>query len=280
MLGAIIGDIAGSRFEHHNIKTKEFNLMSVYCDYTDDTVMTVAVAKTLLECGHGADEKTIFDRTVKNMQDFGRRYPHRGYGGHFKSWIYASEPHPYNSCGNGAPMRISPVGFFAETEEELKLYSKAVTETTHNHKEGVKAAEAVALAIFLAKNGATKDEIKERMIKDYYPELATNECSYGFLLENYGWDYGGGGVLSQYSTPQAIACFMIGENFEDVIKTCVSIGGDSDTIAAMAGGIAQAYYGVDEETEKKAFHFLPTEYTEIIKAFSEKYVTVRNRKEI
>lgn len=275
MLGAIIGDIAGSRYEFHNIKNKNFELLNMYCDYTDDSVMSFAVAKTLLECGHGADEKTIFDRAVKNMQDFGKRYPHRGYGGHFKSWIYASEPQPYNSCGNGAGMRISPVGFFAETEEELKLYSKAVTETTHNHKEGVKAAEAVALAIFLAKNGATKDQIKERIAKDYYPELKTEKCSYEFLHKNYGWDYCGDGGLAQYSTPQAIACFLIGEDFEDVIKTTVSIGGDSDTLAAMSGAIAEAFYGIDLSLELSALRFLPKEFKEILSAFENKFINVK-----
>ncbi len=275
MLGAIIGDIAGSRFEFNNIKNKNFELLNMYCDFTDDSVMSFAVAKTLLECGHGADEKTIFDRAVKNMQDFGKRYPHRGYGGHFKSWIYVSEPQPYNSCGNGAGMQISPVGFFAETEEELKLYSKAVTETTHNHKEGIKGAEAVAMAIFMARRGAKKDEIKVRIAKDYYPELATDECSYGFLLENYGWDYGGGGVLSQYSTPQAIASFLIGKNFEDVIKTSISIGGDSDTIAAMAGGIAEAYYGIDLDIKMYALHYLPKEFNEILMDFENKFINVR-----
>ncbi|MBQ6922371.1 MAG: ADP-ribosylglycohydrolase family protein [Clostridia bacterium] len=272
MLGAIIGDIAGSRYEFNNIKTKNFKLLNMYCDYTDDTVMTVAVTKTLLECGHGADEKTIFYHTVKNMQDLGIRYPNRGYGGQFAQWLESNNPKPYNSCGNGAGMRISPVGFFAETEEELKLYSKAVTETTHNHKEGIKAAEAVAMAIFMAKQSATKDEIKKRMSKDYYPELTTEKTSYEFLLKNYGWDYGGNGELAQYSTPQAIACFMIGKNFEDVIKTCVSIGGDSDTIAAMAGGIAEAYYGIDLELKKYALHYLPTEFKDILTDFNKKYI--------
>lgn len=275
MLGAIIGDIAGSRYEFHNIKNKNFELLNMYCDFTDDSVMSFAVAKTLLECGHGADEKTIFDRTVKNMQDFGNRYPHRGYGGHFAEWLESNNPKPYNSCGNGAGMRISPVGFFAETEEELKLYSKAITETTHNHKEGIKAAEAVAMAIFMARHGATKDEIKERMIKGYYPELATEKSSYEFLLENYGWDYGGDGGLAQYSTPQAIACFLIGENFEDVIKTCVSIGGDSDTIAAMAGGIAEAFYGIDPKLQTYALHYLPTEFKDILTDFENKFTPER-----
>ena len=136
MLGAIIGDIAGSRFEFRNTKSKNFEFINDFCDFTDDSVLTVAVAKTLLDCGHGATEQTIFDRAVKNIQGFARLYPHRGYGGRFRAWIKSDNPQPYNSCGNGAGMRISPVGFFAKTEEELKLYSRAITETTHNHPEG------------------------------------------------------------------------------------------------------------------------------------------------
>lgn len=264
MLGAIIGDIAGSRFEFHNIKHKDFRLLSEYCDYTDDSVMTIAVAQTLLDCGHGADEKTLFDTAVKNLQYFGKKYPHCGYGSHFKLWIKSENPVPYNSCGDGAGMRISPVGFFAKTEEELKFYSRTITETTHNHPEGIKAAEAVAMATFLAKNGATKKEIKDRISKDYYPEIATEKCSYEYLLEHYGWGYNGYGGLAQNSTPQAIACFLMSENFIDAVKTAISIGGDSDTIAAMAGGIAEAFYGISDKVKEKAINFIPKEFHGIL----------------
>ena len=272
MLGAIIGDIAGSRFEWHNVKHKNFKLFGKGCFFTDDSVMTFAVAKTLIECGHGATEQQVYDCAVKNMQDFGRRYEHRGYGGRFYEWIYEDSPTPYNSCGNGAGMRISPVGFFAKTEEELKLYVKAITETTHNHRYGILGAEAVAMAIFMAKNGATKEQIKERIAKDYYPELLTEKCTYDYLLKNYGWHYNGNGELAQNSTPQAIACFLIGESFEDVIKTSISIGGDSDTIAAMAGGIAQAYYGVDLRLQASTLTYLPKEFTDVLTEFTEKFM--------
>ena len=267
MLGAIIGDIAGSRFEFRNTKSKNFEFINDYCDFTDDSVLTVAVAKTLLDCGHGATEQTIFDRAVINIQGFARLYPHRGYGGHFRAWIKSDKPQPYNSCGNGAGMRISPVGLFAKTEDELKLYSRAVTETTHNHPEGVKAAEAVTTAIFLAKNGATKEEIKDRIAKDYYPEIATETCTYEFMHENYDWGYGGNGGLAQYSTPQAIACFLIAENYEDAIRTAVSIGGDSDTIAAMTGGIAEAYYGIPKNLENLAYEYISHEFKKILTDF-------------
>ena len=272
MLGAIIGDIAGSRFEFNNIKSKFFELLHDKCFFTDDSVMTFAVAKTLIECGHGASKRQIYDTAVKNMQDFGQRYPHRGYGGNFAAWIENIYPQPYYSCGNGAGMRISPVGFFAKTEEELKLYSRAITETTHNHPEGIKAAEAVAMAIFLAKNGATKKKIKDRIVKDYYPEIATEKCSYKFMCENYGWDYNGDGGLAQNSTPQAIACFLISTNFYDAISTAISIGGDSDTIAAMTGGIAEVFYGIPLDMQLSVLRFLPQEFKDIVFLFNQKFV--------
>lgn len=274
MLGAIIGDIAGSRFEFRNIKDKNFELFNDYCDYTDDSVLTFAVAKTLLDVGRGRSAGEIFDTAVKNLLFYGRKYPAPmgNYGGGFKRWLKSEIQKPYNSCGNGAGMRISPVGFFAKTEEELKIYSRAITETTHNHPQGVKGAEAVAMSVFLAKNGATKDEIKNRIAKDYYPELTTEKCSYEYLQRNYSWYYNGNGGLAQNSTPQAIACFLFSENFEDAIKTAISIGGDSDTIAAMTGGIAQAYYGINADLLSRATWFLPKEFQAILIEFTQKYM--------
>lgn len=269
MLGAIIGDIAGSRFEFHNIKSKDFELINDSCDCTDDSILTVAVAKALLLCGHGATLEKIYVAATKSLLHFGRKYsgPMGRYGRAFKAWLFSEHPKPYGSCGNGAGMRISPVGFFAKTEEELKLYSRAVTITTHNHKEGVKAAEAVAMAIFMAKNGATKEQIKDRMVKDYYPEIATEKCTYEFMHENYGWNYNGKGSLAQNSTPQAIACFLVSESFEDAIRTAISIGGDSDTIAAMTGGIAEAFYKIPEEIKLLAYDYIPHEFKAVITEF-------------
>ncbi|MBO7526186.1 MAG: ADP-ribosylglycohydrolase family protein, partial [Clostridia bacterium] len=189
------------------------------------------------------------------------------YGSAFKAWLFSENPKPYGSCGNGAGMRISPVGFFAKTEDELKLYCRMITATTHNHKEGVKGAEAVATAIFMAKNGATKEQIKERMAKDYYPEIATEKCTYNYMHENYDWNYNGNGGLAQNSTPQAIACFLISENFEDAVRTAVSIGGDSDTIAAMTGGIAEAFYKIPEDIKELAFEYIPHEFKTVITDF-------------
>lgn len=267
MLGAIIGDIVGSRFEFNNIKTKDFEFLHEKCDFTDDTVMTVAIAKALLDCD---DFALSGDAAVKNMQDFGRRYALRGYGGRFGSWLWEENPKPYNSFGNGAAMRISPVGFLFKSEFEVKMYAKSVTAVTHNHPQGMKGAEAVAMAIFWAKSGKNKREIYDLAAKNYYPELKGPKASYEYLVEHYGWEYGEGSVTCQSSVPQAFVCFNESKDFEDAIRTAVSIGGDSDTIGAMVGGIAEAHYGIPEDIEKKAFTFLPPELKDIIERFREK----------
>lgn len=262
MLGAIIGDIVGSRYEFCNIKTKDFNLFDNKCRFTDDTVMTVAVLKTLQQCGRDTSLVKLKETLIKNMRDFGRRYPHF-YGSQFRNWLKSYNPTPYNSCGNGAGMRISPVGFFAKNEFEVKIYSRAVTEITHNHPEGIIGAEAIAYAIFLARCGKTKEQIREKMIA-YYPKIDLPYMNYQHLVEEYGWDYGQGSALCQDSVPQAIICFLESNGFEDAIKNAVSIGGDSDTIGAMVGGIAEAFYGIPEEIERKAKTYLPNEFLEIL----------------
>lgn len=267
MLGAIIGDIAGSRFEFRNIKSKNFELLNQECTFTDDTVMTVAIAKALLQCPN--DTVSFGQNVVCLMQSFGRRYPHRGYGGHFASWIWNDKPQPYFSYGNGAAMRISPVGFFAKSEMEIKDYSFAATSTTHNHPFSIQGAEAVAMAIFWARQGLNKKEIFDRLAENYYPELKTPELSYANLLANYSWNYGDGSVTCQSSVPQALACFSEAVDFEDAIKTAISIGGDSDTIAAMVGGIAEAYYGIPEDIAARAKAYLPDEFIKVINDFYE-----------
>lgn len=265
MLGAIIGDVAGSRFEFDNIKTKDFDLLDTYHKrtfFTDDTVMTVAVAKAILDCDDFAKLK---DLTIKYMREFGQTYPRRGYGNHFKIWLYSRDPKPYGSFGNGAAMRISSVGFLCDSEFEVKMYSHEVTATTHNHPEGLKGAEAVAMAIFWARTGMNKQEIFDRLAENYYPELKTEQLTYNYLLENYRWGYGYGSETCQSSVPQALACFYASTDFEDAIKTAISIGGDSDTIAAMTGGIAEAYYGIPKEIEKEMIDFLPVPFAETVK---------------
>ena len=265
MLGAIIGDIAGSRFEgysHFNIKTKKFELLSAElgCSATDDSVMTLAVAKSILDC---ADDYLKLEKTaVKNMQQFGRRYPGAGYGGYFYEWIFSDNPQPYYSFGNGAAMRVSSCGFAAKTLEEAKCLSQAVTTVTHNHPEGMKAAEAVSVAIFLARSGKNISELRKYIEEHYYKiDFTLDE-----IRPTYRFD-----VTCQGSVPQAFEAFFESTGFEDAIRNAISIGGDSDTIAAITGGMAEAYYGIPYALREQALSFLNDDLAEIVHTFESKY---------
>lgn len=226
MIGAIIGDIVGSRFEFHNYRSKDFELFTDKNFFTDDTVMTCAVADCLI---NGKD-------AAKTLQHFGRVFPGRGYGGHFHYWIYTFYPEPYYSFGNGAAMRISPVGWYAESEEEVKTLSKKVTEITHNHPEGLKGAEVTAMCIYYLRKGYTKEEIRKYAVQNY-PEIA--EMDYHELVKNYRFN-----ETCQNTVPQAIYCFLISNSFEDCLRTSISIGGDSDTLCAISCALAEAHYGI------------------------------------
>ena len=262
MLGAIIGDIAGSRFEWHNHKTKDFELLSHIkgCRLTDDSVMSLAVAQAILDWP--GDYQNLSLRAIERMQEYGRKYPHAGYGGKFHQWIYDSNPRPYNSWGNGAAMRVSACGFAAGSIEEAKMLSKSVTEVTHNHPEGLKGAEATAVAIYLAKTGKSIVEIRDYIEEQYY--------KIKFKLDDIRADYTFD-VSCQGSVPQALEAFFESTGFEDAIRNAISIGGDSDTIAAIAGGIAEAYYGIPADIRKLALTFLDAEQLEILNAFESKY---------
>jgi ADP-ribosyl-[dinitrogen reductase] hydrolase len=257
LLGAIIGDIAGSRFEFNNYKRKTgYYLFSGKCRFTDDTVMSVAAAKSISESY--PSYSNLSESATKNMQEFGQKYPDAGYGGRFYNWLFSENPHPYNSYGNGSAMRVSPCGQVARSLEEAKLLSKAVTEVTHNHPEGLKGAEATAVAIFMAKSGAEKDEIQKVIEKDYY----TIDFTLDGIRKKYKFD-----VSCQGSVPQAFEAFFESTDFEDAIRNAISIGGDSDTIAAVCGSIAAPYYGIPNELADAAFGFLDSFLTEIINGF-------------
>jgi ADP-ribosylglycohydrolase len=245
MLGAIIGDIAGSRFEFNNIRSKNFDLFADACFITDDSIMTIAVAKAILACNGNWEQ--LGRNAVKYMKELGCKYPDCGFGGMFRKWVFSDEPAPYNSYGNGAAMRVSPCGFIAKAEDEAILLSRKVTEVTHNHPEGLKGAEAVSVAIFLARNGCTKNEIKNRMEKDYY----TLNFTLDSIRENYQFN-----ESCQETVPQAIMAFLESISFEDAIRNAVSIGGDSDTLAAITGSVAEAYYGVPFELKCRAQSYL------------------------
>ena len=264
MIGAIIGDIVGSRFEFNNHRSKEFDLFTKECRVTDDSIMTLAVAKALMEVGRytqpandGADyerDEKLENMAIAYMQELGRKNPNCGFGGMFSKWIFSRNPEPYNSYGNGSAMRISPVGFLAKTESEAIDLSQIITRTTHNHEEGIKGAEATAVAIFMARNGFTKDEIRTRINRDYYQLNFTIDE----IKETYRFD-----ATCQGTVPQAIVAFLESNSFEDAIRTAISIGGDSDTLAAITGSIAGAYYGVPESLTQKALTYLDDELRNI-----------------
>ena len=261
MFGAIIGDIVGSRFEFHNYLKKDFEFLTPACCFTDDTVMTCAVAQALLDCRE--DYADLAEKAVSAMQRIGRQYPNCGYGARFIHWMFADNPQPYNSYGNGSAMRISPVGFAARDVEEAKYMAAEVTKISHNHPEGMKGAEATAVAIVMAREGKTKEEIREAM--EQYYEL-------NMTVEKYRKKQcGHGREICRISVPQALICFFEGDSYEDVIRNCISIGGDSDTIAAIAGGIAEAYYGVQDTIREKAEAYLDRQLLGIVKEFRKKY---------
>ena len=263
MLGASIGDIAGSRFEWDNIKVKEFEFFSRWTSFTDDTVMTVAVAKALLESR--PNYQNLSENVIKYMQEFGCKYTHRGYGSHFGQWLHTPNPQPYNSWGNGAAMRVSACGFIGKDMDEVKELSRIVTEVSHNHPEGLKGAEAVATAIYLARTGHSKEAIRGFVEKYYYNlDFTLDE-----IRPSYHFD-----VSCQGSVPQAIEAFLEADTFEDAIRNAISIGGDSDTIAAITGGIAEAYFGIPEEMKIKAKTYMDEDMIKIIDEF---YATIQDR---
>lgn len=259
MLGAVIGDIVGSRFEWNNYKGKAFELFNKKCHFTDDTVMSAAVCKAILNC---KNTENLSENTVKYMQEIGREYLNCGYGKRFLNWLLSDNPLPYNSFGNGSAMRVSGCGFAAFSLDEAKLLARRVTIVSHNHPEGIKGAEAVACAVYLAKTGKSTEEIKEYIIENYYNiDFTLDE-----IRQNYNFD-----VSCQGSVPQAFEAFFESKNFEDCIRNAVSIGGDSDTIAAIAGAIAEAYYGIPDDIRKKAITYLDESLAKIFSDFEEKY---------
>lgn len=259
MIGAIIGDIAGSRFERSNRKSKEFSLFDKKCRPTDDSVMSLAIARAILECD---DLEYLSEKAVSSMQELGRIYRNAGYGGKFIQWIWAENPQPYNSYGNGSAMRVSPCGFAASSLEETKEFSARVTSVSHDHPEGMKGAEAIAVAVYLARNGKSKDEIREHIVSNYY--------EIGFTLDQirkaYKFD-----VSCQGSVPVALEAFFEATDFEDAVRNAISVGGDSDTIAAMAGAVAEAFFGIPEGFIDSVIEYLDAREMEILYYFEKKY---------
>lgn len=260
MLGAIIGDIVGARFEWNNHRDKDFDFFTHKCFTTDDSIMTLAVAKALMVSK--PDYSDLSKNTVECMQSVGRNYPNCGYGGGFYRWMFSDNPQPYNSFGNGSAMRVSAVGFVAKSLDEAKLLSKLVTEVTHNHPDGIKGAEATAVAIYMAKTGSNILEIRDYINKHYY--------SLNFTLDEIRETYQFNETC-QETVPQALQAFFESTDFEDAIRNAISIGGDSDTVAAICGGVAEAYYGIPTEIRKQALTFLDESLMELLMLFENKY---------
>lgn len=241
MIGAILGDIVGSPYEFdRGEKIKDFGPLFIgeSC-YTDDSVMTIAVADGLMKAGRDADADTIKKEVIKSMKAWGRKYPYAGYGGRFIWWLQLEDENPYGSWGNGSAMRVSSVGWLYDTLERTREVARLTAEVTHNHPEGIKGAEATASAIFMARQHKSKEEIKQYIIEEFGYDLSRT-------LDEIRPDYHH--VEScQETVPEAITAFLEGNDFEDVVRNAVSLGGDCDTLTCIASGIAEAYYGVPDE---------------------------------
>lgn len=254
MTGAIAGDIIGSVYEFDNIKTTDFPLFTNESDYTDDTIMTVAVADWLLNGGDLA----------KVMQRYGREYPYPtgGYGGRFSGWLREKDPLPYNSWGNGSAMRVSAVGWMFDSLEKTLEVAKETAIVTHNHPEGIKGAQATAAAIYLARTGKSKQDIKQYIETAFSYDLGrTCDEIRPFYRFNES---------CQGTVPEAIIAFLDSSDFEDAIRLAVSLGGDCDTLACITGGIAEAFYGIPEDIERQVYDKLPGTFQKVIKEFKNK----------
>ena len=257
IIGAIAGDIIGSSREFRPIKRKKFSLFNDYSIFTDDTVMTLAIASWLIK------DKTSTKTLVSEIKCFGLKYPDAGYGGMFINWLFQENPNPYGSWANGSAMRVSPVAWVADSLSETQRLAEMSANVTHNHPEGVKGALATADAIYLARIGSSKDEIKQHI-----------EYSYGYDLDrkiddirpNYKFD-----VSCSGSVPESIICFLEASDFEDTIRNAVSLGGDADTQAAIAGSIASAYWEVPAKISAKSLYILDENLLEVFIKFMDMY---------
>lgn len=255
MIGAIAGDIIGSVYEFEGIKTKQFDLFSPDCCFTDDTVLTVALAESILT---GNDYASL-------MKAYYRRYPDAGYGGLFHRWAGGHESQPYSSWGNGAAMRISSVGLAFDTLNEVLVRATEYTAVTHNHMEGIKGAQATAAAIFLARTGSSKGDIKKYTAATFHYDLSRRVDE---IRPTYRFN-----ESCQETVPEAIVCFLESTDFEDAIRNAISLGGDSDTLACITGGIAQAYYGVPAAIADRAMSILDEDLRAVTARFMSSYCT-------
>ena len=274
MLGAIIGDIVGSIYEFDNIKTKNFNLFTNEMFFTDDTVMTIAIADAII---NGAKPENF----ILSMKKWGGDYIDKSYGASFINWLKSENSEPYNSWGNGSAMRVSPCGWIAKLsepfEEGLKLtedLAKKSAEVTHNHPEGIKGAQATASSIFFMRHGKSKNAIEEykNKLKDYIQNKYKYDLNFTLNEIRPSYDFN---ESCQKTVPQAIVSFLESENFEDAIRNAISIGGDSDTLAAITGSIAEAAYGIPEDIKEKAINYLDNEIKELYNKWAD-FINLKN----
>lgn len=263
MYGAILGDIIGSPYEFDmGDKTKDFPLFSKSSTFTDDTVLTIAIADALLDAvGFGLylTDITISSFVIDALKEWGRKFPDAGYGGRFESWLFSDSVIPYNSCGNGSAMRVSSVGWLYDSIEKTRAIAKLTAEVTHNHPEGIKGAEATASAIYLARTGAKKEQIR-KYIEGWFGYDLSRNCDeirpYYHHTE-----------ICQQTVPEAIIAFLDSSGFEDAIRTAVSLGGDCDTVACITGSIAEAYYGVEPKLKKECINRIPNDMRCVVENF-------------
>lgn len=259
IIGAIAGDVIGSAYEFNPTREYGFELFTPKSTFTDDTVLTMANALWLLE-----DEQHTHESLVAIMLDMCRKYPGRGYGGRFANWINDSDPQPYGSFGNGSAMRVSPVGYYAQTLDETLELAKISAEVTHNHPEGIKGAQATAAAIFLARQGKTKSEISQYVAETFNYDLSRTLEE---IRPNYTFD-----ETCQRTVPEAFTCYLEGRDYEDVVRLAVSLAADADTLAAIAGSIASATMDVPNEIAQRVISLLSEEFCTLLLRFNEMVV--------
>ena len=262
MLGAIIGDIVGSRFEFdRGAKSREFELFTPACEFTDDTVMTAAVAEALLDAGKDADERTVKAKLIASMKKWGQKYPDSGYGARFIGWVLSDDPQPYGSFGNGSGMRVSPVGWFYDSLERTREVARWTAEVTHNHPEGIKGAESTAAMIFMARNGAPKEEIKRYVEDEFGYDLSRTldeiRTTYHHVED------------CMHTMPEAFTCFLEADSYEATLRNVMYIGGDTDTLAAIAGAIAEAFWRIPARIAIEAYKYITNDIQEVIEKVSQ-----------
>lgn len=260
MYGAIIGDIVGSRFEFdRGDKSRDFELLARGCKFTDDTVMTIAVAEALMNAGKDADEKTIKSALIHSLKKWGKKYPDAGYGNRFINWVLSEDTKPYGSYGNGSAMRVSPVGWIYDSIERTREVARWTAEITHDHPEGIKGAESIAAAIFLARHEAPLAEISDYIVREFGYDLSRT-------LDEIRPDYCH--VEDCMKTmPEAFECFLESDSYESCLRNVMFIGGDTDTLGAIAGAVAEAYWGVPEELIQEAKKYITDEIRDVIYRF-------------